>query len=147
MHKYPTTNPVEEFNRTVDIAGLTKGVQKYKNPTGKVSQMWDPYIKFSQDLFKRTYGMQDTFVPLRKSQFILYDKKMLSPPSQECYGRERPYKYLFLGMDDYGNIFYGLNFSSADYLGLCTCQEAKDAATEAASEFSVNSCGSPLAFG
>lgn len=36
MHKYPTTNPVEEFNRTVDLAGLTKGVQKYKNPTGKV---------------------------------------------------------------------------------------------------------------
>jgi hypothetical protein len=26
-----------------------------------------------------------------------------------------------IGMDDYGNIFYGINFASADYLGLCTC--------------------------
>lgn len=28
--------------------------------------------------------------------------------------------YIFLGMDDYGDIFYGINFASADYLGLCT---------------------------
>jgi hypothetical protein len=27
---------------------------------------------------------------------------------------------VFLGMDDYGDIFYGINFASADYLGLCT---------------------------
>jgi glycine C-acetyltransferase len=39
---------------------------------------------------------------------------------------------MYIGMDDYGNIFYGLNFSSADYLGLCTCVEAVEAATEAA---------------
>lgn len=28
-------------------------------------------------------------------------------------------------MDDYGDIFYGINFASADYLGLCTNEYAK----------------------
>lgn len=28
-------------------------------------------------------------------------------------------------MDDYGDIFYGINFASADYLGLCTNELAK----------------------
>lgn len=60
-----------------------------------------------------------------------------------------------LGMDDYGDIFYGINFASADYLGLCTNDQAKvfhlikiqQAAEEAARDYSVNSCGAPLAFG
>lgn len=33
--------------------------------------------------------------------------------------------YIFLGMDEYGDIFYGINFASADYLGLCTSPVAK----------------------
>lgn len=50
-------------------------------------------------------------------------------------------------MDEYGEVFYGLNFASADYLGLSQAEESKEAAVAAAKEYGVNSCGSPLAFG
>lgn len=52
-----------------------------------------------------------------------------------------------LAMDDNNNIFYGINFASADYLGLAMNKYARDAAIEAAQNFGVNSAGSPLAFG
>jgi len=60
----------------------------------------------------------------------------LTPPGTECHG-----------MDEYGEVFYGLNFASADYLGLSQAEESKEAAVAAAKEYGVNSCGSPLAFG
>lgn len=50
-------------------------------------------------------------------------------------------------MDDNNNILYGINFASADYLGLAQNSFAKEAAIEAAQTFGVNSAGSPLAFG
>lgn len=52
-----------------------------------------------------------------------------------------------LAMDDNNNIIYGINFASADYLGLSQNSLAKEAAIEAATTFGVNSAGSPLAFG
>lgn len=50
-------------------------------------------------------------------------------------------------MDDNFNIIHGINFASADYLGLAQNESAKEAAISAAREFGVNSAGSPLAFG
>lgn len=50
-------------------------------------------------------------------------------------------------MDDNMNIIHGVNFASADYLGLAKNDFARDAAIEAATNFGVNSAGSPLAFG
>lgn len=50
-------------------------------------------------------------------------------------------------MDDNNNVIYGVNFASADYLGLAKNDFARDAAIEAATNFGVNSAGSPLAFG
>lgn len=50
-------------------------------------------------------------------------------------------------MDDNNNILYGINFASADYLGLAQNSFAKEAAIQAAQTFGVNSAGSPLAFG
>ena len=50
-------------------------------------------------------------------------------------------------MDDNNNMLYGINFASADYLGLAQNNFAKEAAIEAAQTFGVNSAGSPLAFG
>jgi glycine C-acetyltransferase len=35
-------------------------------------------------------------------------------------------------MDEFGEIFYGLNFASADYLGLSQSERSKEAAIEAA---------------
>lgn len=50
-------------------------------------------------------------------------------------------------MDDNNNILYGINFASADYLGLAQNSLAVEAAVKVAKEFGVNSAGSPLAFG
>ena len=66
----------------------------------------------------------------------MYNRRMLTGVSTEV-----------LAMDDSNNILYGINFASADYLGLAQNAYAKEAAIEAAQEFGVNSAGSPLAFG
>jgi glycine C-acetyltransferase len=44
-------------------------------------------------------------------------------------------------------VIYGINFASADYLGLAQNDFAKEAAISAARDFGCNSAGSPLAFG
>ncbi|CAD8074028.1 unnamed protein product [Paramecium sonneborni] len=123
MKKYPSTNPVDEFNRNVTITNLKLNHLEYRNVEGK-------------NLFERVKGYQDLIGQFRKQKIILYERRNMSAPGQECYG-----------MDDYGDIFYGINFASADYLGLCTNEQAKEAAATAAQEYSVNSCGAPLAFG
>ena len=66
----------------------------------------------------------------------LYNRRMLTGVATEV-----------LAMDDNNNILYGINFASADYLGLAQNSFAKEAAIEAAQTFGVNSAGSPLAFG
>jgi glycine C-acetyltransferase len=66
----------------------------------------------------------------------LYNRRLLTGVSTEV-----------LAMDDSNNILYGINFASADYLGLAQNSLAKEAAIEAAQTFGVNSAGSPLAFG
>ena len=40
-----------------------------------------------------------------------------------------------LAVDDSNNVLYGINFASADYLGLAQHPFAKEAAIEAAQEF------------
>ncbi|CAK56862.1 unnamed protein product (macronuclear) [Paramecium tetraurelia] len=123
MQKYPSLNPSQEFDRSITITNLKLSHLEYKNVEGK-------------NLFERVKGFQNLVGSLRKQKIILYERRNMSPPAQECYG-----------MDDYGDIFYGINFASADYLGLCTNEQAKEAAATAAQEYSVNSCGAPLAFG
>lgn len=66
----------------------------------------------------------------------LYNRRMLTGVSTEV-----------LAMDDNNNVLYGINFASADYLGLAQNSTAKEAAIDAANTFGVNSAGSPLAFG
>lgn len=66
----------------------------------------------------------------------LYNRRMLTGVSTEV-----------LAMDDNNNVIYGINFASADYLGLAQNSTAKEAAIDAANTFGVNSAGSPLAFG
>jgi glycine C-acetyltransferase len=44
-------------------------------------------------------------------------------------------------------VIYGINFASADYLGLAQNEFAKEAAIQATIDFGCNSAGSPLAFG
>lgn len=89
-----------------------------------------------KDLFKRIQHWGDFINELKKYKLFLYSRRTLSPPGTECYG-----------MDEYGDVFYGLNFASADYLGLSQSSLSKEAAQKAAEEYGVNSCGSPLAFG
>lgn len=52
-----------------------------------------------------------------------------------------------LGLDDTNNIIYGINFASADYLGLAQNPFGKEAAIQAIKDFGCNSAGSPVAFG
>lgn len=54
---------------------------------------------------------------MKKTRLYLYSRRTLSPPGTECYG-----------MDEYGEIYYGLNFASADYLGLSQHPLSKEAA-------------------
>ena len=51
----------------------------------------------------------------------LYNRRLLTGPSTEVLAR-----------DDNNNILYGINFASADYLGLAQNSFAKEAAIEAA---------------
>lgn len=58
-------------------------------------------------MFGRLQSWTDWIDKLKKTRLYLYSRRTLSPPGTECYG-----------MDEYGEIYYGLNFASADYLGL-----------------------------
>lgn len=52
-----------------------------------------------------------------------------------------------LAQDDNNNQFYGVNYASADYVGLAQHQYAKDAAIGAASELGMSSAGTPATLG
>ncbi len=52
-----------------------------------------------------------------------------------------------LAMDETNNIIYGVNYASADYLGLAQHPFAKEAAIKAAKEFGLSSAGTPSTLG
>jgi glycine C-acetyltransferase len=52
-----------------------------------------------------------------------------------------------LAQDDNSNFFYGVNYASADYLGLAQHKNAKEAAIEAAENFGLSSAGTPSTLG
>lgn len=87
-------------------------------------------------MFERVHEAIQYQIDQHKQEMWLYNRRILTGPSTEV-----------LAMDDNNNIIYGVNFASADYLGLAKNDFAKDAAIEAATNFGVNSAGSPLAFG
>jgi glycine C-acetyltransferase len=88
------------------------------------------------NIFERSYPAADYVERQRAQEMWLYNRRLLTGPATEV-----------LAMDDNNNILYGINFASADYLGLAQNTDAKEAAIEAATTFGVNSAGSPLAFG
>lgn len=118
----PETGMLE---RSVNIEDIleAKNIPSWGKPTGV-------------NLFGRTYPAVDYVQRQRDQEMWLYNRKMLTGPSTEV-----------LAMDDNNNVIYGINFASADYLGLSQNSLAKEAAIEAATTFGVNSAGSPLAFG
>ncbi len=59
------------------------------------------------DLFKRIDFVTDYVLGQSKQELWLYNRRMLTGPDAEI-----------LGMDETNNIIYGINFASADYLGL-----------------------------
>ena len=68
-------------------------------------------------LFDRLDEPVKYFNDQHKQHMWLYNRRILTGPSTEV-----------LAMDDNCNIFYGINFASADYLGLAKNEFAKDAA-------------------
>jgi glycine C-acetyltransferase len=71
-----------------------------------------------------------------KDELWLYNRRMLTGPSTEV-----------LAQDDNNNIAYGVNYASADYLGLAQHPYAKEAAIKAATEFGLSSAGTPSTLG
>jgi glycine C-acetyltransferase len=71
-----------------------------------------------------------------KDELWLYNRRMLTGPATEV-----------LAMDDNNNILFGVNYASADYLGLAQHPYAKEAAINAAKEFGLCSGGTPGSLG
>lgn len=97
----------------------------------------------SKDLFGRVSEGASWLSEQKKLGFWLYNRTMLTGPATEVLGNGS----FNVALDDSNNAFYGVNFASADYLGLAQNEAAKEAAINAAREFGCNSAGSPLAFG
>lgn len=70
-----------------------------------------------RDIFNRTHDAVEYQMDQHKQELWLYNRKILTGPSTEV-----------LAMDDNNNIIYGVNFASADYLGLAKNDFARDAA-------------------
>jgi glycine C-acetyltransferase len=61
---------------------------------------------------------------------------MLTGPSTEV-----------LAQDDNNNIHYGINYASADYLGLAQHEKAKQAAIEIIQKYGISSGNTPSGLG
>jgi glycine C-acetyltransferase len=96
MKNYPSTQTYQTglSPRKIDLQELFYDYNSLHHPKGR-------------DIFKRCKPMKDYLDKVKKSNLFLYSRRTLSPPGPECYG-----------MDEFGEAFYGLNFASADYLGL-----------------------------
>lgn len=67
---------------------------------------------------------------------LLYNRVMLTGPATEVLAR-----------DDNDSIHYGVNYASADYLGLAQHPEAKKRAIEALKKYTVTSGSTPSNLG
>lgn len=72
-------------------------------------------------MFERIHPAVDYVQRQRDQEMWLYNRRLLTAPSTEV-----------LAMDDNNNILYGINFASADYLGLAKNNLAIEAAVKVA---------------
>ena len=79
----------------------------------------------------------DSYISLvHQNQLFLYNRIMLTGPSTDV-----------LAQDDNKNIHYGVNYASADYLGLAQHPVAKEKATEAIQKYGISSNNTPSSLG
>ncbi len=92
--------------RSVDIAGILRAVHipAWSRPKGP-------------DLFDRIKDPVEYVLDQQRQEMWLYNRRILTGPSTEV-----------LAMDDNMNVIHGVNFASADYLGLAKNDFAKEAA-------------------
>lgn len=92
--------------RTIKIEDIleTKNIGSWSKPKGT-------------NMFSRAYPMVEYAARQREQEMWLYNRRMLTGPATEV-----------LAMDENNNMFYGINFASADYLGLAQSTIAKEAA-------------------
>lgn len=92
--------------RSVDIASILKAanIPAWSRPKGP-------------NLFGRIKDPVEYVEEQHRQEMWLYNRRMLTGPSTEV-----------LAMDDNMNIIHGVNFASADYLGLAKNDFARDAA-------------------
>lgn len=110
MKQYPIDPETGLRERYVDIESVLETV---KIPTfGRPKGI---------DIFKRIEEGITYVGKFAKDELWLYNRRMLTGPATEV-----------LAQDDNHNILYGVNYASADYLGLAQHPHAKEAAIKAA---------------
>jgi len=88
------------------------------------------------DLIGRLAPFKNYIELVIRDELFLYNRVMLTGPSTDV-----------LAQDDNKNNHYGVNYASADYLGLAQHPKAKKAAIEAIKKYGINSGNTPSNLG
>jgi glycine C-acetyltransferase len=95
---------------------------------------------FNKQRGKQLIKRLDMFVgyihQLKKLELILYNRVMLTGPSTEVLAR-----------DDSHSAHFGVNYASADYLGLAQHPDAKKAAISAIQKYGISAGNTPSGLG
>ena len=89
-----------------------------------------------KDFMGRLGNFQNYINTATRNELLLYNRVMLTGPSTDV-----------LAKDDNQNIHYGVNYASADYLGLAQHPQAKKAAIQALEKYGIASGSSPTSLG
>ena len=92
--------------------------------------------KKGRDFIARLNGFHKYMDLVTKEESFLYNRIMLTGPATEV-----------LAQDDNKSFFYGVNYASADYLGMAQHPLAKKAAIEAIKKYGICSGNTPANLG
>ena len=88
------------------------------------------------DFLGRLIQFQNYVDLVIRDELFLYNRVMLTGPATDV-----------LAQDDNKNIHYGVNYASADYLGMAQHPKAKKAAIEAIKKYGISSGNTPSGLG
>ena len=88
------------------------------------------------DFLGRLIQFQNYVGNVIRDELFLYSRVMLTGPSTDV-----------LAFDDNKNIHYGVNYASADYLGMAQHPDAKKAAIAAIQKYGITAGNTPSALG
>ena len=88
------------------------------------------------DFLGRLIQFQNYVDLVIRDELFLYNRVMLTGPSTDV-----------LAQDDNKNIHYGVNYASADYLGMAQHPKAKKAAIDAIKKYGISAGNNPSGLG